>query len=84
MRDVWVYAVPGERYALVRGRVGKWFAGNRIPALRSPRQAGYRIRHERVADVVAQLEVSGYRVAVRHHMAPPHTPSDDYDGEVAA
>lgn len=86
MKFVHVYLVPGERWAMVRGRVGRWFQRNRIPAMRSPRNNGYRLWHARVPDVIARLEVDGYAVRFAQHMPPPHIPAEatESDLEVAA
>ncbi len=74
MNKVYVYAAPGEKYALVRGHVGNWFRERRIPALRSNMHNGWKIRQERVNDVVAALEMSGMDVIYRRHAAPRHVP----------
>ncbi len=60
-RPVYVYETTG-RHVLVRGQLGEYLRANGIPALRSPGQRGWLIRRERVADLVAQLEVDGYTV----------------------
>lgn len=70
---VFVYAVPGETYALVRGpRVGRWFRDQGIPALRSPSNNGFWLRQERVPDVMARMELSGLSVNYSEHLAPRH------------
>ncbi len=74
MNAVYIYAIPGETYALVRGHVGGWFRERRIPALRSNMHNGWWIRQERVADVVALLERSGIGVTYGRHAAPRHVP----------
>jgi hypothetical protein len=84
VRAIYVYAVPGERWALIRGHVGRWLRDRRIPALRSPVNNGYWLWHERVPDVVALLEDEGHWVTFTAHTAPRHVPSDDSDLEVAA
>lgn len=86
MKYVHVYMIPGEKWALVRGRVGRWLQNNRIPARRSPMNNGYRLWHERVPDVIARMETDGYVVDFRRHMAPPHIPATatDSDLEVSA
>jgi hypothetical protein len=71
---VYIYADPGERYALVRGYVGGWFRERRIPAYRSNMQNGWWIRQERVDDIVAALETSGRNVTYRRHPAPRYVP----------
>jgi len=72
--QVYVYAIPNAKYALVRGHVGWWLRERRIPALRSNMHNGWWIRSERVNDVVALLEMSGMDVAYRRHAAPRHVP----------
>lgn len=74
MNAVYIYAIPGERYALVRGHVGGWFRDRRIPALRSSMHNGWWLRQERVDDVMALLEWSGMGVTYRRHPAPRHVP----------
>ncbi len=74
MNAVYVYAIPGEKYALVRGYVGGWFRDRRIPALRSNMHNGWWLRQERVADVIALLERSGMVVTYGRHPAPRHVP----------
>ena len=71
---VFIYALPGEKFALVRGHVGGWFRERRIPAYRSNVHNGWWIRQERVNDVVAALETSGMDVTYRRHAAPRHVP----------
>lgn len=75
MNNVYVYALPNAKYALVRGHVGGWFRERRIPALRSNMHNGWWIRQERVADVVALLETSGRDVTYRRHAGPRHVPA---------
>lgn len=84
MRPVYVYAVPGERWALIRGPVGGWLRSQRIPALRSPINNGWWLWHERVPDVLARLDEDGHWVTFAAHTAPRHVPSDLSDVEVAA
>lgn len=74
MTDVWVYAVPGEKYALIRGHVGQWLKDSRFSAYRSAMHNGWHVRSERVSDLAANLEFSGRRVHVRRHSAPPYAP----------
>ncbi len=75
MNQVYVYAIPGEKFALVRGRVGGWFREWRIPAYRSNMHGGWWLRQERVDDVMALLEMSGRNVTYRRHIAPRHVPA---------
>jgi len=60
-RNAYVFETTG-RHVLVRGQLGDFLRENDIPAMRSPGQRGWLIRRERVADLVAQLEVDGYTV----------------------
>ena len=77
---VWIYAVPDATYALVRGHVGRWLKDH-VPAYRSNMNSGWWLRSERVSDVVANLELDGYRVVVRRHAAPPHIPDTNTEFE---
>jgi hypothetical protein len=60
-RPVYVYETTG-RHVLIRGQLGEYLRANDIPALRSPAHRGWLIRRERVADLVARLELDGYTV----------------------
>jgi len=79
-----IYAVPGERYALVRGHVGGWFRDRRIPALRTNMHGGWWLRQERVADVMAALSLSGYATHYAERRAPAYVPSTTRPEEAAA
>lgn len=74
MNLVFVYAVPGEKYALVRGHVGGWFRARRIPAYRSNMHNGWWLRQERVADVMAGMDVSGLVCRFSDRPAPAYVP----------
>ncbi len=74
MRPAYVYAVPGERYALLRGYAGFWCKDNRVPAYRSNMRNGWWLRSERVADVVAGMELAGISVSYSTIGAPRHVP----------
>lgn len=83
--SAYIYAVPSETYALVRGpRVGRWFRDQRIPAMRSPSNNGYWLRQERVPDVVARMEHDGVRVHLYDHGAPRHVVARADDMEATA
>ncbi len=84
MREAWIYAVPGEKYALVRGHVGGWFRSRNIPAYRVNMNGGWWLRSERVSDVVALLEHDAYRVNLRPHSAPPYVPPTAYVDDLAS
>jgi hypothetical protein len=58
---VYVYETTG-RYMILRGPIRDYLRDNDIPALRSPASRGWLIRRERVADLVARLELDGYIV----------------------
>lgn len=60
-RPVFIYETT-TRHVLVRGPVRDFLRDNGIPALRSPAHRGWLIRRERVADLVARLELDGYTV----------------------
>jgi len=81
---VYIYAVPGERYALVRGNVGGWFRARHIPALRTNLHGGWWLRQERVADVMAALSLNGYATHYAERRAPAYQPSVTRLDEVAA
>jgi len=72
---VYIYALPGERHALVRGNVGGWFRDRRIPALRTNLHSGWWLRQERVPDVMASLSISGYATRYAERRAPAYVPS---------
>ena len=74
MNEVWVYAEPGAKYALLRGHVGPWLKDSAFSGYRSNMDNGWWVRSERISDVVANLEIDGRRVHVRHHSAPPYVP----------
>ncbi len=74
MTLVYIHAIPGEKYALVRGNVGGWFRDRRIPAYRSNMHGGWWLRQERVADVMAGMDVSGLVCRFSDRPAPAYTP----------
>ena len=74
MNAVYVYAIPGEKYALVRGHVGGWFRDRRIPAYRSNLHGGWWLRQERVDDVMARMDVSGLVCRFSDRPAPAYVP----------
>jgi len=74
MTLVYIYAIPDEKYALVRGHVGGWFRGRRIPAYRSNLHGGWWLRQERVADVMARMDVSGLVCRFSDRPAPAYIP----------
>jgi hypothetical protein len=57
-----VYAVPGDRYALVRAAAKDWLRDNRIPAMRSNIDRGYSVRQDRLSDLLARAERDGWQV----------------------
>ena len=75
MIHVYIYLVPGEKYALVRGHVGGWFRDQRIPAYRSNMNGGWWIRQERVNDVMARMDVSGLVCRFSDRPAPAYVPA---------
>ncbi|MDQ2782720.1 MAG: hypothetical protein M3Y26_09345 [Actinomycetota bacterium] len=62
MKAAYVYAIPGNTYALCRGRLGGWFRSHGIPAYRSNVHNGWWVRAERVDDVVALMQDDGLLV----------------------
>lgn len=75
MNTAYIYAVPGDTYALVRGPgIGGWFRSRRIPAMRTAMHNGYWLRQERVSDVTALMELVGINVVVTDHKAPRYVP----------
>ena len=74
MRRAFVYAVPGDRHALIRGVGGFWCRDNRVPAYRTNIHNGWWVRSERVANVVAGMENSGIVVTYSTSSAPRHQP----------
>ncbi|MGG5258793.1 hypothetical protein [Phycicoccus avicenniae] len=61
---VYIYEHTG-RHVLVCGPIRDWLRRNGIPATRSAVERGWWIRRERLADLVAQLEIDGYTVRPR-------------------
>lgn len=74
MRCAYVYQVTGERWALLRGPVGRWLRERRIPAMRTNIHNGWWIHVSRIADLMAELEVGGFLVRFSPHGAPAHCP----------
>jgi len=54
-----------SRYVTVKGRAREWLRDNAIPAMWSPRVRGFRVRRERLPDLLALADSQGHRVAVR-------------------
>lgn len=59
-----IYHTDSPAYRLLRGQVKVWLVERGIPGLWTPRLRGFQVRAERVADVVAMLEVDGFQVHV--------------------
>lgn len=79
-----IYAVPGERYALLRGSIGGWLRQRRIPASRTAIHNGWWKRQDHLSDVVAAMEEDGIRVVFSslpapRHVPPPFLPAVDED-----
>lgn len=75
MNAAYIYAVPGQAYALVRGPgIGGWFRSRRIPAMRTAMHNGWWLRQERIPDVVALMELDGISVILSDHEAPRYVP----------
>ncbi len=75
MNIVFVYDVPEEEtFVLVRGQVGGWFRGRRIPAYRTNINNGWWLRRDRLDDVLADMELSGIYVRYTHGRAPRYVP----------
>jgi hypothetical protein len=65
VKRAFVYGLPGGRNALVRGRLRDWFVSKGIPAQNVPRLKGWRVRVDRIGDVIALLEADGFRVQMK-------------------
>jgi hypothetical protein len=59
-----VYAVPGERHALIRAGARQWLRDSGIPAMHSNVDRGFHVRQERVGDLLARAERDGWTVHV--------------------
>lgn len=69
-----IYAIPGERYALVRisGTEGReWFRARGIPRMWSRLQRAHQVRQEHLADIAAMARREGWHV--REHTTKPTT-----------
>ncbi|WP_155892994.1 hypothetical protein [Intrasporangium chromatireducens] len=66
MTAMFVYGMPDSpRYALVKGRLRDWLCENGIPAMWSPPLRGWRVRLDRLGDVLALAERDGIRVHMK-------------------
>lgn len=62
---VYVYDTPG-RYVIIRGpQLRDWLRRQRIPAMYSATQRGYRLARDQVADFLAAAQEDGYKVTIK-------------------
>lgn len=65
-RRVYIYGISENlRYSLVRGHLRDWLKDEHIPALWTPRLKGWCVRTERIGDLIARAEISGYQVRMK-------------------
>lgn len=69
-----VYAVPGERYALVRGPLGMAMPGMGIRGQWDAIEHGWWVRSDVVSDLLTECDIRSIDILYREHRAPRYKP----------
>ena len=74
MTRSYVYLVPGERDALIRGALGMHLRRFGVSAMWSRIEHGWWVRADSLTDLLAHADVAGLDVVYREHRAPRWRP----------